>query len=234
VTSFSVPPGSLDLWRRRLGAHGVNPIVAGVSQTPAGEDSIAVVDPSGLVIALVEARDERPPWTGGGVDAASAIRGLHSVTMTIRSPAPTIDFLRSLLGFETTHDAAGRFRLEVNGGGPGRVIDIVQPADAPAARNGLGTVHHVAFAVPTEADQLAIREEVGRRGVNVTPVLDRQYFRSIYFREPGGVLLEVATIAPGFAVDEEPAHLGEALKLPPWEEPNRVDIEAGLPPVVQR
>jgi len=234
VTSFSVPLGALDFWRERLARRGGAEVVSGISQTAAGEESIAIVDPSGLVIALVANDDDRVPWTGSGVGSALAIRGLHSVALTIASPAATIDFLSSLLGFEVTHDADGRTRLGVNGGGPGRSIDIVHDGEAPAARNGLGTVHHVAVAIATGEQQLIIREEVQRLGVSVTPVLDRQYFRSIYFREPGGVLFEVATIAPGFAVDEETAHLGQALKLPPWEEPNRAVIEEGLAQVVHR
>jgi glyoxalase family protein len=238
TTSFSVPTGALDFWRDRLahagGGAGISDVVSSVSRTAGGEDSIAVIDPSGLVIALVACDDDRTPGSGGGISDAFAIRGLHSVVLTIAAPDPTIDFLRTLLGFEVTHQADGRSRLGVNGGGPGRSIDVVHDPDAPAARNGLGTVHHVAVAIATEEEQLAIRDEVLRRGVQVTPVLDRQYFRSIYFREPGGVLFEVATIAPGFAVDEDAAHLGQALQLPPWEEPNRAMIEAGLASVIHR
>jgi glyoxalase family protein len=119
----------------------------------------------------------------------------------------------------------------VNGAAPGRLLEIVPAGDAPAAVNGLGTVHHVAFAVDDPAQQLELRRELIRRGVQVTEVLDRQYFRSIYFREPSGVLFEVATVPPGFTVDEALPDLGTSLKLPPWEEPRRADIEAGLPPI---
>jgi glyoxalase family protein len=110
-------------------------------------------------------------------------------------------------------------------------VDIVDTPDAPVARNGLGTVHHVAFAISDEAEQLRLREELIGRGLAVTEVLDRSYFRSIYFREPGGILFEVATMKPGFAIDEDPASLGASLKLPPWEEANRAAIERILPPV---
>lgn len=238
TTSFSVPTGSLAFWQDRLRQTGVRPgatdVASGVSRTVAGEESIAVVDPSGLIIALIACDDDRTPWGGGGVSAAFAIRGLHSVALTTAEPATTVEFMRTLLGFKVTHEADGRTRLGVNGGGPGRSIDVIHDAGAPVGRNGLGTVHHVAVAIATEHEQLAIRAELLRRGVQVTPVLDRQYFRSIYFREPGGVLFEVATLGPGFAVDEDAAHLGQALKLPPWEEPNRAMIEAGLAPVVHR
>jgi glyoxalase family protein len=108
-------------------------------------------------------------------------------------------------------------------------VDLVEAPDAPAARNGLGTVHHVAFAIGSAEEQLALRERLIERGLQVTEVRDRTYFRSIYFREPGGVLFEVATVSPGFAFDEAPDQLGTALKLPPWEEQHRAAIEAGLP-----
>jgi glyoxalase family protein len=111
------------------------------------------------------------------------------------------------------------------------LLEVVRAADAPAAVNGLGTVHHVAFAIDDPAQQLELRRALIQRGIQVTEVLDRQYFRSIYFREPGGVLFEVATIPPGFTADEPLQELGSSLKLPPWEEPNRADIEAGLPRV---
>jgi glyoxalase family protein len=122
-------------------------------------------------------------------------------------------------------------RVAVNGDAPGRLVEIVRAGDAPNAINGLGTVHHVAFAVDDPDQQLELRRELLRRGIPVTEVLDRQYFRSIYFREPGGVLFEVATIPPGFTADESLEELGTSLKLPPWEEGNRRNIEAGLPTV---
>lgn len=125
----------------------------------------------------------------------------------------------------------GRIRVAVNGDLPGKTIDVSYSADAEAARNGLGTVHHVAMAITDGAEQMRLHEELVRRGIQVTPVLDRQYFTSIYFREPGGVLFEVATLRPGFAIDESVADLGRELKLPPAAELNRATIEASLPPV---
>jgi glyoxalase family protein len=122
----------------------------------------------------------------------------------------------------------------VNGDVPGHLLEIVPAGDAPAAINGLGTVHHVAFAIDDPEQQLELRRELIRRGVPVTEVMDRQYFRSIYFREPNGVLFEVATIPPGFTADESLPELGSSLKLPPWEEPYRAAIEAGLPKVSHR
>jgi glyoxalase family protein len=138
--------------------------------------------------------------------------------------------MTEVLGFEVVGQTIGRVRLAVNGKEPGKFIDIRYGTGAGPAKNGLGTVHHVAMAIGGAAEQLALREELIASGCKVTEVLDRQYFQSIYFREPGGVLFEVATVRPGFMVDESLAELGSALKLPPWEEPNRASIEAGLPP----
>jgi glyoxalase family protein len=138
------------------------------------------------------------------------------------------------LGFAVAGQSGDRIRLVVNGDEPGKTIDILNAPDAPLARNGLGTVHHVAMAIGTSEEQLALRERLVSGGVTVTEVRDRQYFQSIYFREPGGVLFEVATMQPGFAVDEPLEALGRALKLPPWEEPQRAAIEAGLDRVSYR
>jgi glyoxalase family protein len=230
TTSFSVPANSLDFWKKRFRERGV-----AVTDVPPrfGEESIVVGDPSGLAFELVgNDCDARAPWVSDAadVDAESAVRGLHSVTMTVRDPVPTVAFMRDL-GFAVVNESDGRLRVAVNGPGAGRTIDVVYSADAPPARNGLGTVHHVAMAIDDASDQLRLREELVRRGIEVTPVMDRQYFQSIYFREPGGVLFEVATTAPGFAIDEPVAELGRGLKLPPAAEANRAQIEASLPPV---
>jgi glyoxalase family protein len=174
--------------------------------------------------------DTRRPWTSGGVDHAFEVRGLHSVSLDVRDPRRTVDFMREMLGFEVVDEMEGRIRVAVNGEGPGKQMDIVHANDTGWARNGLGTVHHVAMAIGSDDDQLKIREAlVGR--AHVTEVRDRQYFKSIYFREPGGVLFEIATTRPGFPVDEPVPELGRALKLPPWEEPHRSEIEAQLPNV---
>ena len=228
VTSFSVPAGSLDTWKKRLRERGHT-----VTDAPPrfDEESIIVTDPSGLVIELVaNGTDTRAPWTAGGIDERSAVRGLHSVSLEVRDPGRTVEFMREMLGFEVVNEMDGRIRVAVNGGGPGKSMDIVHAGDAAWAKNGLGTVHHVAMAIGSDDDQLKIREElVGR--ANVTDVRDRQYFKSIYFREPNGVLFEIATMRPGFPVDEAVPDLGRALKLPPWEERHRTEIEAQLPNV---
>jgi glyoxalase family protein len=228
VTSFSVPARSLDTWKKRLRERGYM-----VTDAPPrfGEESILITDPSGLVIELVATdSDTRAPWTAGGVDEKSALRGLHSVSLEVRDPRKTVSFMREMLGFEVVNEMEGRTRVAVNGEGPGKTMDIVHAGDAQWAKNGLGTVHHVAMAIGTEDEQLKIREELEGHA-KVTEVRDRQYFKSIYFREPGGVLFEIATIRPGFPVDEPVAELGRGLKLPPWEEPHRAAIEAQLPNV---
>jgi len=232
VTSFSVPAGSLPYWRARLSDRGFT--IAG-GEPRFGDESLVVQDPSGLNIELVaNAHDARAPWADTEIRVDAAIRGLHSVTLTVRSARETIAFLGELLGFEVAGERGDRTRLTVNGDAAGRWLEIVEAPDAPAAVNGLGTVHHVAVAIAVPAEQLRLREELIARGVKVTPVMDRQYFQSIYFREPGGVLIEVATQQPGFTVDEPLDSLGRDLKLPPWEEPQRADIERGLPAIAYR
>ena len=231
TTSFSVPAGSLEHWAKHFrdaGAKVADPT------TRFGEDSLEVTDPSGLIMEVVGAReDARTPWVASAIDADAAVRGLHSVTLSVRDPKPTLAFLKEWLGFAPVNEMEARTRVGVGNARPGQLLDIRTAADR-AARNGIGTVHHVAFAVERDEDQLRLREELLRHGIAVTPVMDRQYFRSIYFREPGGVLLEVATVRPGFAVDEPVAALGGELKLPPWEEPNRSVIEAELPAITVR
>jgi glyoxalase family protein len=229
MTSFSVPSGALGFWRTRLTARGVT---AHDAPPRFGEDAILCSDASGLLFELVgNDRDARAPWTAGGVGADAAIRGFHSVTMVVRSAEKTVALMTSLLGFAVVNETEGRIRLAVNGDAPGRTIDLLPGPHAPAAVNGIGTVHHVAMAIATEDEQARLRQELVQLGVQVTPVLDRCYFKSIYFREPGGVLFEVATVSPGFLIDEALEHLGRDLKLPPWEEPNRPAIESGLAPV---
>lgn len=229
VTSFSVPAGSLDFWRRRLGEKSV-----AVEDVPwrFGEEAVAFSDRSGLMFELIAGSgDGRTPWTGGGVAADVAIRGLHGVTMVVGRPERTVELMTGMLGFAVVGETEGRMRLAVNGSEPGKFIELVYGSGAGPAKNGLGTVHHVAMAIGGAERQRELREALLARGEHVTEVLDRQYFQSIYFREPGGVLFEVATVGPGFSVDESPARLGRALKLPPWEEVNRPSIEAELPAV---
>jgi len=229
VTSFSVPTGSLSAWRAHLAGRG---IAATDIESRFGEAAIAFSDPSGLAFELIATdRDSRTPWVASGGDEEIAIRGLHSVTILVRDPAKTIELMTARLGYGVAAEEPGRIRMAVNGDAPGHLIDVAHDAGAATAVNGVGTVHHVAMAIANEEEQLALREELLRHGSRVTEVRDRCYFKSIYFREPGNVLFEVATIAPGFTADEALPALGRDLKLPPWEEPNRADIEPRLAPV---
>ncbi|MGE4056596.1 MAG: VOC family protein, partial [Vicinamibacterales bacterium] len=176
AAAFSVPEAALTAWADRLA-------FAGVSSAPLddqfGEQRLQVTDPSGLTFELVAARsDSRAPWLGGTAGDDLAIRGLHSVRLTVERPEPTVELMRTLLGFEVLAEESHRIRAGVGDGAPGRVIDIEYATGAPPALNGLGTVHHVAMAIGSPEEQLALREELVRLGLKVTPVLDRQYFQS--------------------------------------------------------
>ena len=226
VTSFSIPTASLGYWTERLVEKGVR------FERPRdrfGDTVLSFEDPDRLRIELVAAEDRRPGWSGGRVQDESSIRGFHHVALAVEATDRTAGLMTDTLGFRRVDEAEGRIRLSAGEGGPGDLVDVVNAAGFPHGSMGVGTVHHVAFRVPDEETQLALREEVAVLGYSVTPVLDRNYFRSIYFREPGGVLFEIATDSPGFAVDEDPEHLGENLKLPPWLETRRDRLEEVLP-----
>ncbi len=226
TTSFSVPGGSLAWWRARLSKHG---IAATDVADRFGDAVVACADASGLEFELIANKhDHREPWIAAGGDRDVAIRGLHSVTMLVRSADRTLDLMTSVLGYREIERQDNRVRVAVGHAGPGRTIDIVVDPSAPMAANGVGTVHHVAMAIDGADAQLALRQRLIDYGCHVTDVRDRCYFTSIYFREPGGVLFEVATTGPGFEIDEPVATLGTALKLPPWEETYRSTIEVGL------
>lgn len=230
TTSFSVPEASIGWWHERLRRLGV-----AVEQpaTRLAEDVLVFYDPDGLRLELVASPvgDDRPPWERGPLPAEHAIRGLAGVTLSEVDAERTAGLLTGTLGFRPLVEEGDRFRFAVGQGGPGAMVDVL---GTPGAERGLvaaGSVHHVAWRAPDEQTQLGWRQEIVETGLDVTPVLDRQYFRSIYFREPGGVLFEIATDPPGFTVDEDPAHLGEQLRLPPWLEPDREKLESVLPPL---
>jgi glyoxalase family protein len=154
--------------------------------------------------------------------------------MMVRDARPSLDFLTKVLGYQVVGHSGNRTRVCAGGDAPGHLIDVIEDNNAKTAVNGLGTVHHVAMAIATAEEQRAVRDELASLGVGVTDVRDRCYFTSIYFREPGGVLYEIATMKPGFAIDEDSSQLGRGLKLPEWEEPYRATIEANLAPVTYR
>jgi glyoxalase family protein len=225
TTVFSVPVGSLEFWRNRLRHASV---AFNDLETHFGEPGIGFNDPSGLLFELIATdRDQRQPWTRE-VAADAAVRGIHSVQMMVRRAGPSVEFLSRTLGWSVVGTSGNRTRMSAGGDLPGHLIDILEDDTAKTAVNGLGTVHHVAMAIGTGDEQKQLRDELAASGVGVTDVRDRCYFTSIYFREPGGVLFEVATMKPGFAIDEDPSTLGRDLKLPPWEEPHRASIEGNL------
>jgi glyoxalase family protein len=227
---FAVPEGSLDFWAERLRATAVT---SDGSDRSFGENTLRFRDPHGLGLCLTEAAGAREfaPWRQSPVPERHQIRGFHAVRLWERELAATARFLGEALGFAPMGEEAGWHRFGVDGGGSGKWIDV---RELPAERRGswgTGAVHHVAFRVADEEEQLEVRQRVLAAGSQPTPVIDRFWFRSVYFKEPGGVLFEIATEGPGFSVDEDLAHLGERLILPPWFETQRQQIEAMLPPL---
>ena len=230
VTSFSVPSGALGYWANRFRALGVE------SDPPHGrfdEEVLVFFDPDGLKLELVAhpSAGTKTPRTGGPVPAERAIRGFHGVTLTEHASEPTASLLAHPLGFRLLGTAGPRSRFESGLGGPGTWVDVLhEPAAAPG-QVAVGTVHHVAWRTPTDEAQQSWRQRIVDKGVGVSPVRDRQYFHSIYFREPGGVLFEIATDPPGFRIDEPVDQLGMGLRLPPWLEGIRGPLEQQLPPL---
>jgi glyoxalase family protein len=234
VTAFSVPEGSLGYWTERLASSGVD---FDPPHPRFDEEVLTLRDPDGLLLELVaRAGDPRAPWTGGPIPERSAVRGFYNVTLMEWNPAVTGELLTGTLGFRLAGEEGDRLRFVagVGEGGAGSRLDVLA---APSAARGVisaGTVHHVAFRAADDAEQLGWERTLAERGLHVTPVQERQYFRSIYFREPGGVLFEIATDGPGFAVDEPVASLGSDLQLPPWLEASRERIAKVLPPIAVR
>ena len=228
TVSFSVPEASLGWWREHLKAHAAG--IGAVVNRP-GEEALAVRDPDGLALELVAHPQPElaPAWQDGPVPAEHAIRGLHSVTLTEAGYERTAELFTGTLGFRLAAEHGNRFRFVTGTGGAGSMVDVQCRPEAPYGLVAAGTVHHIAWRTPADAEQVAWRSTLLGQGLDVTPVIDRQYFHSIYFHEPGGVLLEIATDPPGFTTDEPLMRLGRALKLPPWLEPSREQIEHALP-----
>jgi catechol 2,3-dioxygenase-like lactoylglutathione lyase family enzyme len=233
VTSFAIVPGSVGFWLERLLKHGVD------FEQPAtrfdGERVIALKDPDGLLLELVshqrveQCEPPADPDSGTQVPPAHGIRGVYSVTLWQDGQQHTADLLTTSLGFRLTREQGSIFRYTSDDSRPGSIVDLrIVPGLWPGVM-GAGTVHHVAFRAADDQMQIDVRDELESAGYNATPALDRDYFKSVYFRESGGVLFEIATDGPGFTVDEPEASLGRALRLPAWLEPRRFEIEALLP-----
>ena len=227
-TVFSVPEGAIPFWIERLEQLGVDGVKA---EEAFGEKRLHFAGPDGDGFALVESKtDARPAWTKGGIDDAHAIRGFHSASLRLRDDGATAELVR-FMGYEEADKAGGVRRFVIPGGNGADFIDLETLPGIDPARQGAGSVHHIAFAVPDRAAQLEARKALTDTGYPVTPVIDRDYFWSIYFRTPGGVLFEVATNEPGFDRDEDTAHLGEALKLPKQHAHLREKLETFLEPI---
>ena len=227
-TAFRIPAGSLGWWTQRFIERGV------AHEAPAkrfGETVLPFTDPDGMSLALVAAPgvESEPGWGGDGVPAEHAIRGFHGVTLMLGDGAQTGAILEGVFGFERGGQEGSVVRYTAPGAGVGGVVDLHSVGQFLPVRSGRGSVHHIAFRAKDDAEEFAMARKATEAGLHVTEQRDRNYFRSIYFREPGGVLFEIATDVPGFAVDEPADALGQALKLPPQYEAHRAEIERVLP-----
>jgi glyoxalase family protein len=243
ATSFLIPENSTDYWIERL--RNTQTRYRGPFKRFDGEQVITLYDPDGLELELVahkSAEDRNVNvWKDGPISAEDAIRGFYSVTLSEEGYERTASVLADELGFIPTRHDGSRFRYEISGDnnekeqgetGGAKVVDVLCLPAAQQAIIGIGSVHHVAFRTPTDEQQLILRRYIVKARLNATPVIDRFYFHSVYFREPGGVLFEIATNPPGFTVDEKLDALGTHLVLPPWLESMRSDLERILTPVI--
>jgi glyoxalase family protein len=230
TVSFSIPQKARDFWTSRLRKLGVQ----SSTKTRFDADAIVVTDPDGIELELITASTNQPwvPWREGPIDEDHAIRGFHSVTMTVAEATATSDLLVKTMGFRKSSQDGRRTRFETGKGGPHSILDVVESPEGPVGEESIGTVHHVAWRADDAAHQLEWREALVKAGRNVTPVIDRYYFKSIYYREPGGVLFEIATDGPGFTKDEKAEDLGSSLSLPPWFQVRRDRLDETLPPIV--
>lgn len=228
LTSFAVPQDSLHFWEDRAQRYGFE-----AQQAPPrfGDSVLRVTDPDGLAVELVASTSAEDGEDGLEVPADASIRLIGSATLAEADPARTVELLTGTLGFQETAREDNRIRLTVVEGGPGATIDVLADPSARRGLGGAGTVHHIAFRTPTDAHQLQWLQKLTTEGHHVSPVMDRNYFHSIYFREPGGILFEIATDPPGFAVDESIDTLGSELKLPEMYESMRDRIENALPEI---
>lgn len=226
ASAFAVPPAAIDYWTARLSEHGATP--EPVTQR-FGDSVLRFTDPDGLPLEIVGTSDADPSraWARGPVPIEHATCGFHGATLAEEGYERTAALLE-VMGFQLVGNEGARYRYRASDD-PASIVDLLCAPDGRPGRLGVGTVHHIAFRTPSDEEQSAWREELVDRGFNVSPIMDRIYFHSIYLREPGGVLFEIATDPPGFALDEAPEQLGTRLMLPPWMESNRSELDARLP-----
>jgi glyoxalase family protein len=225
---YSVPAGSLEFWKERF----INEDVRhGEISQRFGEQYLSFKDPDGLNINLIVSRteDDREPWTTDEIPARYAIRGFHSITLTLRSILPTATILTEIFGYQQSQQEGDRTRYVTDAVENASIVDLVEAPSGSAGYNAAGTNHHVAFRVKDDTILMEFRDKILKKGLHITPKIDRDYFFSLYFREPGGVLFELATDNPGFMRDEPLNELGTHLKLPKQYESSRAKIEAVLP-----
>jgi len=230
TVAFAVPERALAAWAQRLRRSGVD----AERVTRFGLESLILRDPDQIELALVgDADDGRwAPWPDSPVPEEEQIRGFHSVTLNVREAEPSARFLTETFGFSEAAREGPRTRYRTGPGGPSALVDVLESPNGRRGEETTGTVHHVAWRARDDAHELDWRETLVAAGRSVTPVIDRKYFHSIYFREPGGILFEIATDHPGFTVDEPPEALGSALQLPPQYEDRRANLKFNLPPIV--
>jgi catechol 2,3-dioxygenase-like lactoylglutathione lyase family enzyme len=231
ATAFTIPTGSAGFWLERLKLYHVT---AERAPNRLGEDVVRFADPDGMLIELIESTpsDALVPWSEGPVPAEHLIRGLHGVSARLQSSEETAKLLTEVFGYRRAQETGNRVRFVAPGeGGTGKFIDLISAPDVRPGRVAAGSVHHIAFRVSNDEEQIGWREKLVGLGYQVSPIMDRTYFHSIYFREPGGVLFELATDPPGFTQDEAANELGANLRLPPWMEQARPEIENILPKI---
>jgi len=240
ATAFAISPSSIGYWLERF----KDQHVAAEKISRFGEELIRFTDPDGLLLELVAPGVEAgvspanakraviEPWPDSPVPSEHALRGFHSVSAALEGYERTARLLTDSFGYRLIEQSGNRFRFTApDDTAPGRIVDLLCLPDTQMGRVAAGSVHHIAFRAKDDAEQLKWREHLVNLGYNVTPVMDRTYFHSIYFREPGGVLFEIATEPPGFTSDEKAEELGSHLRLPPWMESARSQIEKILPPI---
>jgi glyoxalase family protein len=225
---FAVPAGALDYWQKRLAKNNVE---SGKIETRFGEKVLPFKDPHGLQLALVETNDERQfvAWNESAVPPEYQLRGMHAVRLWERDRKPTEILLTQVMGFKPIGVENGWHRYGVEGGASGKIVELKELPNERRGQWGTGGVHHVALRMNDSAEEMTLRDAIAQTGLWPSEQIDRFWFKSVYFKEPGGALFELATDGPGFARDEKLAHLGEQLILPPWLEPQRAAIEAVLP-----
>jgi glyoxalase family protein len=226
--TLSAPATSLDYWHKRLAAHETQV----QRRTRFNEEVIAFSDPDGIPVEIVAVGgDSRRGWSGAGIPAEHTIRGMHTAELTVLDAKPTEELLTGLMGYRLVRREDNRARFEAGPGGSGRYADVIGTSKVAVGGGGAGTIHHIAYRVATDEAQVEMQERLMSANFHVSDVRDRDYFHSIYYREPGGILFEIATDVPGFAVDEPAVSLGTALKLPKQFEKARNKIETLLPPL---